>query len=311
MTAKLTKMRFERCDPRIESTVDNMVVGYDSTFGNWFQLIRRPVVVSALLLPLALMVAATEARAGVGQSPADQVTRPTLTSKAAFDVVSVRPSDPTNTGLTINPDPNSFTITGAPLKLLIEYAYHLHRYQLEGVPEWTNSARFDIVAKMDLSSTEIPREPTNSQGWDARQELLEERLQSLLADRFNLRAHKAVKEKPVYALVVAKGGPRLQASTANTGSTSAPGLLKCSDASTVALASMLSVTADRIVVDQTKLTGDYAFTLKWTPNDRADTDAADPGLFTAIQEQLGLKLVPTKGPVEIFLIDHVEMPSAN
>jgi uncharacterized protein (TIGR03435 family) len=286
-----------------------MAVGYSSTFGGWFQVLLRSVVASALalLLPLTLTVA-TETR---GQSPADQVTTSASTPKAAFDVVSVRPSDPTNTGLTINPDPNSFTITGVPLKLLIEYAYHLHRYQVEGVPEWTNSARFDIVAKMDISSKEMASKLTTSQDWNAGQELLEERLQSVLVDRFKLRAHKAVMEKPVYALVVAKGGPRLQASTADSGSTSAPGLLKCSDASTGALASMLSVTADRIVVDQTKLTGEYAFTLKWAPNDSADTDAAVPGLFTAIQEQLGLKLVPTKGPVEIFLIDHVEMPSVN
>ena len=140
---------------------------------------------------------------------------------------------------------------------------------------------------------------------------MESRLQSLLADRFQLRVHKRTKEMPAYALVVAKGGSKLQPSTNNTGFTSRKGLLTCKGISMDDLASMLSNMENRIILDQTKLTGSYAFTLEWAPDDATNPNADLPGLVTAIQEQLGLKLIPTKAPVQIWVIDHAEKPSEN
>ena len=207
----------------------------------------------------------------------------------------------------IRPGKDSFNITGASLKLIIMNAYDLQDFQIEGAPAWVNSTRFDIHAKMDDPS---PPALTPAER-DAEQKLIERRLQSLLADRFQLRAHNGAKEMPAYALVVAKGGPKLTPSTKNTGYTTRQGQLVCSSMSTDDLASILSAMENRIVLDQTKLTGDYAFTLKWTPDDTTNPNADLPGLFTAIQEQLGLKLIPTKAPVQTLIIDHIEAPSSN
>jgi uncharacterized protein (TIGR03435 family) len=229
------------------------------------------------------------------------------TPATTFDVVSIRPSDPKNLGMQIRPGKGSFTITGGSLKFIIQNAYDLQDFQIEGAPEWIDSARFDIIAKMDAPSppTSTPAEK------NAEQKLTESRLQSLLADRFQLRVHNGTKEMPAYALVVAKGGPKLSPSTKNTGYSSRQGQLVCSSMSMDNLASVLSGMENRIVLDQTKLPGDYAFTLKWTPDDTTNANADLPGLFTAIQEQLGLKLIPTKAPVQTLIIDHVEAPSSN
>jgi uncharacterized protein (TIGR03435 family) len=118
-------------------------------------------------------------------------------------------------------------------------------------------------------------------------------------------------EMPVYGLVAAKGGPKLEASTTNTGSITRGGQFDCSYSSMDDLASLLSSAMDRMIIDQTKLTGSYKFTLRWNPGESLNPNPDLPGIFTAIQKQLGLKLVPTKGPVEILIIDHVESPSQN
>jgi bla regulator protein BlaR1 len=259
-------------------------------------------MIAALLLPLTLMLVPAPPHAGASPAPQQQPSAPTQT----FDVVSIRPSDPKNTGSAVKPDPNNFIMMGTSLKFLIQYAYDLHGFQLEGAPAWTSSTRFDIIAK-----SERPANPAPPDDLEARLKLVRARLQSLLADRFQLRAHKGKMDMPVYGLVVAKGGPKLQASIANTGYTTGRGQFACSDFSMDDLASLLSGTMDRMVLDQTNLTGGYKFTLKWTPDESPDPNPDLPGIFTAIQEQLGLKLIPTKGPVEMLIIDHIEKPSEN
>jgi uncharacterized protein (TIGR03435 family) len=211
----------------------------------------------------------------------------------------------------IRPGKDSFTMTGASLKLIIQNAYDLQDYQIEGAPAWINSARFDIFAKMDAPSTEYPPAGATSQEWEAEQKLEEVRLQSLLADRFKLRVHKGTKELPTYDLVVAKGGPRLEKSTENKGFRTGRGEFICSDSSMEDFTSLLSGILSRTVLDKTGLTGGYKFSLKWTPDEPPNPNADLPGIFTALQEQLGLKLVSAKGPVEVLSIDHVEMPSQN
>jgi len=226
-----------------------------------------------------------------------------------FDVVSVKPSDPANPGMSIRFDPNRFTMGGCSLKFAIQYAYGIQDFQVAGGPEWMDSARFDIVAE---SEDAFPRGGTTQLEQEAMQKLLRQRMQALLADRFQLKVHISTKEMPVYGLVVAKGGPKLQKAKVGTGGWSTgPGLIKGDYISMASLASMLSSMLDRIVLDQTALPDNYDFALYWTPDDKPNPDSTLPGLFTAIQEQLGLKLEGQKGPVEVTVIDHVEKPSAN
>jgi uncharacterized protein (TIGR03435 family) len=263
-------------------------------------------MITTLILPLALIFATTSVSAGERPAPEQQSSASVAAPASAFDVVSIKPSDPQNTGFSIKPDPNSFTMTGTSLKFFIEYAYDLHGFQIEGGPAWITSSRFDIVAKAETTFA-----PAQSQDLEATLRLVRTRLQSLLADRFQLRAHKGTMEMPVYGLIVTKGGPKLEASTTSTGFSTGRGQFVCSDSSMDDLASLLSGSMDRMVIDQTKLTGSYKFTLKWTPDDSPNPNPDLPGIFTAIQEQLGLKLIPTKGPVEMLIIDHVERPSEN
>jgi uncharacterized protein (TIGR03435 family) len=264
----------------------------------------RAKVIPTLLLSLVLLGAI--ANAGAQEQAASKPSTPAPTQSTTFDVISIRPSDPKNLSMTIRPTPNNFIVTGASLKFIVQYAYDLHGFQLEGVPAWMASTRFDIVAKSETASA-----PAQSEDFEASQKLTRTRLQSLLADRFQFRAHKGTMQMPVYGLVVAKGGPKLEASTASTGFSTRPGQFICSDATMDDLASLLSGSMDRMVIDQTKLPGSYKFTLKWTPDESPNPNPNLPGIFTAIQEQLGLKLVPTKGPVEMLIIDHIEQPSAN
>jgi bla regulator protein blaR1 len=261
----------------------------------------------ARLLPITLVALAPFVNAYQVPAPAEHESVSASTPATTFDVVSIRPSDSKNPGMQIRPGKDSFTITGGSLKFIIQNAYDLQDFQIEGAPAWIDSARFDIIAKTDAPSppTSTPAEK------DAEQKLTEIRLQSLLADRFQMRVHTGTKEMPAYALVVAKGGQKLRPSTKNTGYTSRQGQLVCSGMSMDSLASVLSGMESRIVVDQTKLPGDYAFTLKWAPDDTTNANADLPGLFTAIQEQLGLKLIPAKAPVRILIIDHIEKPSEN
>jgi uncharacterized protein (TIGR03435 family) len=261
----------------------------------------------ARLLSVALIAAVPFAFDQIS-SPAQQESISVPTPATTFDVVSIKPSDPKDLSIWWTPGKDSLAITGASLKLIILYAYDLQNFQIEGAPAWINSTRFDINAKMDTPSSQPSSTPAEK---DAEQKLLESRLQSALAERFQLRVHKGAKEMPAYGLVVAKGGPKLNLSTKDNGYTTRQGELVFSATSMDVFASILSTMENRIVLDQTKLTGDYAFTLKWTPDNTTNPDADLPGLFTAIQEQLGLKLIPTKAPVTTLIIDHVEAPSSN
>jgi uncharacterized protein (TIGR03435 family) len=146
--------------------------------------------------------------------------------------------------------------------------------------------------------------------------------QQLLADRFKLKIHWETQDLPVYALVAAKKGPIFHewkdsdgsGTSASTGQFTAKGMTMAE----IAMASTreLSQELGRVVIDKTGIDGRYNITLKWTPQtDGAEGTApqpdAGPSIFTAIQEQLGLKLESTKGPVQVLIIDHVEMPTEN
>jgi uncharacterized protein (TIGR03435 family) len=239
------------------------------------------------------------------QHQAALVSARTGATAAAFDVASIRPTDPSTTGFSISPSPTSLRIRGAPVRFLIEYAYDLHDFQLEGGPSWIKTARFDIIGKMDAPPQDGPTD------WPATKQLLQLRLQTLLGERFNLHFHRAIRDLPVYKLRVAKSGSRLVPATKDTGYTQGRGLLRCSSSSLSTLAAMLADSLDRTVVDETHLPGYFSFDLRWNPDDDAGADSQYPNLFSAIEEQLGLKIVAGKGPVDVLAIDTIDLPSPN
>jgi uncharacterized protein (TIGR03435 family) len=228
-----------------------------------------------------------------------------------------------------------FTATNVTVQRLIAAAYRMPASRISGGPNWLTSDRFDIQAKTD--------DPDPSQDVDGvpRQFLM---LRGLLADRFRLAVRNEVRELPIYALVLTRSdrklGPRLHAVTVDcaavraASSPTAPpppprpderppcgigvrgNSLIAGGATMTQLANALSDRADRIVVDKTNLTGNFDLDLAWTAIPNADPSGSptiDPGapplIFTAIQEQLGLKLESTKGPVAVLVIDHVEHPT--
>jgi len=195
---------------------------------------------------------------------------------------------------------------------LIYNAYQVQSLHDEppGLPGWADSAPFDIDAKADddtaaaiqkLSAGE--RDQQNSQ-----------MLQALLADRFKLRVHYESRIQSIYQLVVAKSGPRLMpwpAEQKSRGISWGPDRIRIQGAGMDKLAFCLSDALSRKVVDNTGLTGNYDINLKWTPDDLQGRPDAGPTLFTALEEQLGLKLDAAKGPVNTLVVDHVEKPSEN
>jgi uncharacterized protein (TIGR03435 family) len=207
--------------------------------------------------------------------------------------------------------------------LLIASAYNVpigsENRMIVGAPDWLKSEaeaeRYDVQAKIEDSLYEAMQKMPPSQ--QREQVALME--QSLLADRFKLKVHFETREMPVYALVVAKDGPKL--TSAKDGEPHKLFILDSEQGSEVTargvtldefVHSPLMRTGKRLVVDQTGLKGTYDFTLKWAPDLAGQESGTDtPSVFTAIQEQLRLKLVPTKGPIEVIVIDHIERPSEN
>ncbi len=232
----------------------------------------------------------------------------------------------------------NFTAEGVTAKALINESYEVHDFQIEDLPKWAESDRYDISAKVDSAdAVHVPPNKMSDEQGDAMAKATRARIRALLADRFQLKLHTVTKEMPVYELVVAKGGPKLQESK-NEGSGGRrglmmrPGELTGADANMKFLARVVSQETSRVVIDKTGLTGRYDFTLHFTPERRPgpfpgadggpgpgpgpemkppDADANGPTLVTALQEQLGLKLQPAKGPVDILVIDHIEKPSPN
>jgi bla regulator protein BlaR1 len=210
-----------------------------------------------------------------------------------------------------------------PIEILITDAFNLplgSGKRIIGGPEWLRQDidQYEIQAKIDDTQfAAMQKMPLAQQ----RQQisLME---QSLLADRFKLKVHFETRELPVYTLVIAKGGPKL--TPAKEGEpTKLSALNNGSNGELTATAVTLDqfahspflgpATHGQPVIDQTSLKGAYDFTLSYSPEQSADTTTAetDPPMFTAIQQQLGLKLVPSKGPVDVIVIDHIEQPSAN
>lgn len=268
-------------------------------------------------LPLPLKRATAETAWELPPPPAAIKGLPEGT-KLEFEVASIKPSA---TGQPFNP---GFNVTATEMRArnislagLITFAYVLHRSQVSGLPGWAETEGYDIVAQLPPGS-----DPTDPQ--------LLKMLQHLLQTRFNLSVHTDKRELSVYAISIGKGGMagikmvKSDSSGLNMGGQGL-GRVRFRGATMANLASQLQLRVlDRPAVDQSGLTGRYDFTLDWRPDEfhfpnapapqrAAAAAAADalPDLFTAFQEQLGMKLGAAKAPADVLVIDRVSRPSEN
>jgi uncharacterized protein (TIGR03435 family) len=232
----------------------------------------------------------------------------------SFEVASVRLNQSGERRYSIGPKGDRFSATNIRLCDLVTWAYDLEAFQITGGPSWFSSDRFDVEAKAEGASSV------------GQFRLM---LRPLLAQRFALRVHREARQGPVYALVVAKGGPKLKAAQCvgipsplnpcGGFSGSLRGSLIGRADSLAEFVKPLSSILGRPVVDKTGLGGIYDFDLNWTPDEMArpgpgdpDAPAVDPNgpsFFAALQEQLGLRLESAKGAVEVLVIDNAARPS--
>jgi bla regulator protein BlaR1 len=252
-------------------------------------------------------------------------------AQLTFEVASIKPANPDSPGSQIRLMPGGgLNLTNVPLRGMITLAYDVRDFQVSGGPGWIGTERFNVTAKADRATTDSPDDfakMTDDQRKTARDQVAG-RLRALLADRFQLVVHRETKEQPIYALVVSKTGAKLKEAKeagARQGMSMNRGRMEGFAAPMEMLGTILSNTTGRPVVDKTGLTGKYDFVLEWTPEAGADARAqgfgdgitspapapGGPTIFTALQEQLGLRLDAQKGPVQIIVIDRVEKPSEN
>ena len=243
-------------------------------------------------------------------------------TRLAFEVATIKPAKPDEVSMNLMISPGSFTAEHASLRELIKFAYQIKSNdQLVGSPAWADNVYFDVNGKA----------AENEAGPVARENLLDKldrsrrMLISLLEERCELRITRTTRELPVYSLAIAKGGPKMKESAGakdaagggfpNIGRTG-PQEVTAKNISMKHLAEWLSRRDDvgkRPVIDATGLTGDYDFTLRGLagPQATATEVEAATSIFTALPEQLGLRLVAEKAPVDVLVVDQVKRPSEN
>jgi uncharacterized protein (TIGR03435 family) len=286
----------------------------------------------------------------VGMAALVGITRVPVRAQAdaqplAFEVASVKQNKSTSGRFSMSAQPGGrFSASNVTLEQFIRVAYQLQDYQLSGGPSWLGSDRFDVEAKAGVDITDAftsERRPGPS--------ALHLMLRTLMADRFKLAVHTGCLELPVYALVVARRdgrlGPNLVRSTVDCAVAVAadgrgntpppdsrspngpcsfggrPGTFTARTTTMFQFANGLATFVNRTVLDRTELPGNFDLDLTWTPDqmpqrapgatDPSPVDSSGPSIFTAVQEQLGLKLESTRGPVDVIVIDHVEHPTEN
>ena len=256
-------------------------------------------------------------------SPAPQVPEK---APLAWASVSIHESNPNKQDNFSNDQANGINEQGMSLREIISQGYNFsvmpfREEEIAGLPEWAKSARYDIQARVDPDDvatfkklSDMPmqelvadfaaRKPTG--------EML--MVQALLDERFHLRVHWEWKDRGVYVLSVAKGGVRIKpAADPKHGSMSfSQGHMDGKGVPVSFLATLLELPAERTIVDKTGLDGVYDFDLRFAPRDNpGGTASNDPDFFTAVQEQLGLKLQSTHASVPVLVVDHVEPPTPN
>jgi uncharacterized protein (TIGR03435 family) len=250
---------------------------------------------------------------------------PDLNPPLTFDVVSIKPAAPNQQafGIRVQQGGGLF-LRNITVNQMVAFAYNVRDFQVFGGPAWADTEHFDIVAKQDGQGIDIPN-LTEAQR-ESHFDQMRHRVRWILSDRFQLKVHRDTKEMPVYVLTVAKSGPKLEEHKATTGSQNmrtGMGDFLATRATMAMLTFALANVMGRPVLDRTGLTGTYNFRLTWTqdlnplaPPATTDPEGAaaaesGPTIFTALQEQLGLRVEARKGPAEAFVIDRVSKPSRN
>jgi uncharacterized protein (TIGR03435 family) len=261
--------------------------------------------------------------------------------KPSFEVASIKPNKSDENRVAILGQPGGrFVATNISLTRLMDAAYSVREFQILGGPNWIRTDRWNIEAKAPEGS--IP--PPSAQPDPATINPMTLMLQSLIEDRFQLKMHRDTRELPVYELVIASGGPKIKISE-DQGPVRPPepgvspqrggpmprgsarlgrGDFEANGVPFGTLITALSQALDRVVIDKTSFKGRYDIKLQWTPeieqgpglpggpeSSAPRVDAQGPSIFTALQEQLGLRLESSKGPVEVIVIDSVQKPSEN
>jgi uncharacterized protein (TIGR03435 family) len=234
-----------------------------------------------------------------------------------FAVSTIKPSNPDNHSKNYRLRGRAFSVTGFTVADLIAFAYDLHSSQIIGAPNWVTSTTYDIVGQPDVEGvSSVPQIKTM--------------LQKLLAQRFHLVFHNDHKTMPVFILSQSTGAPKLTIESSDPNGLPefgirGPGVLNVHNATMPEFTKMVlqGMVLDRPVLDQTSLNAHYDFTLKWTPEPSeyggkaarlpppSDATDAAPDLYRAVQEQLGLKLIATKAPAEVLVVDQASPPDAN
>jgi uncharacterized protein (TIGR03435 family) len=242
----------------------------------------------------------------LGQSsvtaPPDASSRP-----FAYEVVTIKPDNSGNAYWRFTQD--GFSTGGMGAANLIRTAFNvLMDDQIVGLPAWARTEPLAIQAKMDADTVAALAELSPAD----RSKQMQLMMQPILIDRFALKFHHENKELSIYELRVANGGVKLAKASPDEGGHGvySSGKIDAQGVSIENLAANLSFIAGRTVRDKTGLTGTYDLTLEYAP-EGADSSDPRPSLFTALEEQLGLKLVPSKGPGDVIVVDHVERPSEN
>jgi uncharacterized protein (TIGR03435 family) len=219
----------------------------------------------------------------------------------SFEVASIKPNRTADGSSSTRRGLGQVTMENVSLKKMTLMAYGIpddREYALSG-PDWLTSERFNVLAK-------YPADTPDAQ--------VRAMLQNMLADRFKLALHKETRQLPTYALVLAKGGSKLKLAEGGDSRTNGrPGRLEATKTTVQKLADLLARMMGCPVLNETGLTGAFNFTLEWTPDETIrlgaeppPPSAGGPSIFSALQEQLGLKLEGRKGPVDVLVVDRVE-----
>ena len=260
--------------------------------------------------PLTLVRASGDAAFPIPAPPKSLAADAPMT----FEVATIKPSDParpTGPGITMRP-PDVITM-GTTLGYLMGFAYDMHARQIVGGAPWVESEKYDIVGRPQAAGV-----PSMTQ--------FRALLRNLIEERFKLKTHREKRNLPAYALLVGSNGPKMSRNETNPNGPpgagfKAPGVMFVSNATMGDFATVMQGNVlDRPVLDRTGLQGRFDFTLNWTPDESqfrgtgiqvppAPADAKLPGLFTAIQEQIGLRFESVTAPVEVIVIDSAEKPT--
>jgi uncharacterized protein (TIGR03435 family) len=319
---------------------------------NYLEALRRGRMLSAiglLVVAVPVLFSLANATPSAAQAPGQTQGQAQVQGASAavptfeYEVVSIKPNKSGSQIPGGRPSDDGISVTNFPLQFLISAAFGVTNDRIEGLPGWISSDRFDINAKMEPAVADALKKLNT----DDRRVVQQHMLQSLFAERCELKFHRETKELPTFTLVLGKNGPKFKESKpgdAPEGGIKVPdgkggngsmvvgekGLLQFRGLPITFLVQILSTQLGRTVVDKTGLTGKYDYSWQFVPSaalirqfggatpDSAsgnssgipsDPDGTD--LFTAVAEQLGLKLESGKGPVEIIVIDHIQKPSDN